>query len=363
MQDAHTMKLQDQIHDQNPTPIFYLEEQGILPDFAKDASAPPDDLSDAGWAMPDKRLFPLHDKSATYRSIAYFHGKGLSNTYPDVAQRLKQAAESYDLVEHHDVLRDLFRAQVKQASEPETLYALAVNMGQSMGDQQFYPMNDSLELELSMDMVRKDASEGRLPLELQREASLALCKRASELGYDPQDIPLAISSLGVPRVPNYDHADSCAGLRKLAGVPTEALDMYRELVKAARADAENIGSMQEEQEMVEKYAELMLELDRNCGIQSYDNNVVDPYTSFFFGTPVSEIKAAAEQMLFLGDTMVPMCALQAIPDQKLDVRFSKVASQAIKSMKGGSTYDANHAIGLMNEADVQELLDLSIQYG
>lgn len=357
--------MKDQTTDQNPTPLFYLADLGIAPELCKEAGVPNADLPDAAYACPSLRLFPVHSKSATFQSLAYFHGLGYDD--PRTSLRLKQAAVAYDILDLHDQVVQVFTSQTKQADAQAQLMALRV--GEESDSRGFYPMNTDVEIDLSDESIRKDANEGRLPLPLARRACLALVKRAGEIGYDLQDLHRWTRDLGTPRLPDMESAASSIQLRRqaLSGRKSAAdlhtVDQaYQDLIDSCAQDVRDTPDWDDQLMLVEKYASLLYDLDQVAGVE-YKNRIEHPYQAMFAGPTVDEWEKEAGETLFLDDQMVPVSAFRQVPDNVLSVRFSKDKAARLQQLKQASAYDINTQIGLMDDPDVQELLSLVLKHG
>lgn len=362
--------MQDYISDRNPTPLFWLFEQEKVPDYVKSASVYDEDslegLSDASFAAPLTRRFPVHTKAATFLSAAYYHGKKLD--FPEVEERIKAASVSHGVEEDVENVSLLFHTPVvKKASEIK--YAFEIDLGNEQGVQRFYPMNNESEILDSAIASSDDYHEGRLPLELYHKAARSLMKEAAHYDLNQDMIPETLRDLGTPRTPDFDHAMVCVNLRKTAAnLSDEEYEVYTEVIKSAQHEFETSEAPFEEKDAdMVKWAELILDLDRQNGIEKYDGyHLVNPYATLFSGETYESIEKAGSQMLFVGDLMIPVQAIQAVPESEVTHRFNKDASEEILSIQKTASedvYEANRKLALLEEFDLEELTRLAIKYG
>lgn len=360
------MKLKtDYTTDQNPTSIHYVHSQGINPEYVKSASIPTkeslQDKPDAVFADTSKRLLPVHTKAATFWSAAYFLGSGESDT--EVMSRIEKAAAAFGIQSDVEAIKKVFTYETKQASAVP--YALEVEMTKNSGVHSFYPLLNRDNVVDSAAQMSRDYHEGRLPLELYRDAAVNTVKAASTMNVADRELPRTVVQLGTQRIPDFSYAKTVAGLRKSAGlVNGEQHAIYMDLLDAAESEFDSISDVNQKDQAMDKWAEAMLELDRTCGITKYTDNVVDPYSAIFSGPSYADIEKVASETLFIADTAVPMAALRAIPTKDVNVRFTKDEAEAIRGwQKSASAYDVNTALGLQSEAFHDELLRLAIKHG
>lgn len=362
--------MQDYISDRNPTPLFWLFEQEKVPDYVKTAGVYDEDslegLSDASFAAPLTRSFPVHTKAATYLSAAYYHGKKMN--FPEVEARIKAAAEAHGVKEDVEHVANIFSTPtVKQASAVK--YAFEIDLGNGEGVRRFYPMNNESELLNSMVQASDDYHEGRLPLELYHKSAREFMKEAKHYELDPGMIPGIVTEMGTPRTPDFEHALVCINLRKTAAnLSDEEHEIYKEVIKSAQHEFETSEAPFEtrDADMI-KWAELILDLDRQNGIEKYDGyHLVNPYSTLFSGETYESIEKAGSQMLFVDDLMIPVQAVQAIPASEIQHRFSKNASEEIRNIQKTASedvYEANRKLSLLEDVDLEELTRLAIKYG
>jgi hypothetical protein len=360
------MKLKtDYTTDQNPRSIHFVQDQGITPEYIKSAAVPTKEsvqgMPDTVFADPGKRLLPVHTKEATFFSAAYFFGSGDSD--PSVATRIEKAAAAFGITSDIVNVRNAFVFETKQASAVP--YALEVEMSKEAGVHSFYPLLTRDNVVDSASQMSRDYHEGRLPLELYRDAAVNTVKSAHELGIEDRELPKTVVQLGTPRTPDFQYAASRVSLSKSAGlINEEALPVYLDILQAAESEYNSISDFTEKDAAMTKWAEAMLDLDRACGIAKYNEIVVDPYSALFSGTSYADIDKAASETLFINDAAVPLAALQAIPSKDVHARFTKDESASILDwQKSASAYDINRELGLQSEAFHDELLRLAVKYG
>ena len=196
----------DFVKDQNPKPIYLADSLVGLPEYVKDASQimPEDvkDLADAAFGNPGLREFPVHTKEATWLSAAYAMGSGQWQADLHLEQTIRKAAALHEIDADLQKLEDAFAAQHKQASTPESRFALSVDFGGAagLGLQHFYAINDPYQICKSARDMTNDLADSRLRIEFFRPAAVELIKAARSFSMDLEDIHPQVRCVGEDRL-------------------------------------------------------------------------------------------------------------------------------------------------------------------
>lgn len=316
------LKNMDYRTDQNPKGIHFLLERlgGSAPDYvtakeAGDASEP------TKFALEVTEEFPYSSRKETWMSYAYIKtASDLSEgTKEFVERRLKLAADKFgtsdDLVEIDALVSEFTKEASDKQSTPMRKFALSVERSGEQYD--LYPMDTKTQVRSSIASLNN--AEG-LPIEWQKQASVALVDAAEEKGISRIEIPEKVLHLGVRREPDFEKAASVARHRSHYVKDKEAADLYTEVVKSAAADDED---------QLDRYVELMIDLDRAEGINSYGKGIVDPYSAFYSGMETAHVEKIASENAYLMDTLIPTEAFRNTRQYVHEMFSKKAASNLI----------------------------------
>jgi hypothetical protein len=354
--------MQDQIKDQNPRPVFFAQKQEGAPDWAKSASIPaPDDLkglSRAAFADPDNRSLPVHTKESCWQSAAYYWGQ--DHRDPQVEARIKSAALAFGIDKDVEWVETRLRTRTKEASAPRFALTAIMEDGAEAG---FYPLGDEEQVLESAEAFRKDAHDRRLPAECVRAAAVELLKEARNLGVE-SEVPVVVQKWGEERIPDPVGARVNINLRKCASVGQA--DLYEDLYSGGCTELEKAANYEERDEITEKWAGLLVDLDRLAGIETYHDMQPHPYAVLNAGPTHAELEKVASQTLFLGDTLVPARALVSVPEAEVRKYFRKDAAARIlniQKLASSDIWGANRDLAELDEELGRELLRLTLRHG
>lgn len=314
----------DFVKDQNPKPIYLADTLVGLPDYVKTAAQilPDDvkDLADAAFGNPGRREFPLHSKAATWLSAAYAMGDGVWQADAFLENSIRKAASLWEIEGDLQKLEDTFASHNKQASAPLPRFALTVDFGDSagLGVQNFYGVDNPYQITKSARDMVNDLDEGRLRIELFQDAAINLVKAAKSADMDLEDIHMRVRNLGEERLPDFENALQVAELRKNAGVPHEAVELYKHAALGAQSEPHQIS----------RWLDLWLDLDSTYAVK-YSNHQPDPFQAFFAGDHVASLEKAASEMVVVGDVLLPSEALGMVSETSLRQVFRKDAADKI----------------------------------
>lgn len=308
----------DQITDQNPVPLYRVDQLAGTPDFVLDSPVlgVEDVAKFASEAFADvaRREYPIFNKAATWTSYAYFKGAGKSD--PLVEARILEAAVAHGIAADIEKIDNAF-ASTKSASADEIPHALPKGSLPDHPDFEVYPIKSASQIEDSARQLLSDRS--RMPVELFYQAAYAITKAAS--AHSGLLIPDRVKEAGALRCPDYAHAALVAEQRAFVVKDQEALSAYSAAVKSA--------STRDDLDASEAIA-TWLKLDREHGVK-YANGILDPIAAFYAGPKVEDVEKFASAHVFVKGVAVPAVDFLKLDDDVVSARFSKSAAEKIKA--------------------------------
>lgn len=350
--------MKDHVGDQNPVYLFKAAEHVALPDYVTQApTLTPDDvrgLPSFSFADRAGRLFPIHTKEATVMSAMCFYGRQYSSR--EIEAALEKAAHTHGVADLLEQFRTIFRPLEKKAHAPEPRYALAYDDG--TGTRYFYPITGETELLESARRLTKAAGQERIPLKFVRAAAREMCKRASELGQQPERIlPAEVVSLGEDRIVDFNMAKRAVALRReFAGLPDEALQLYDATIDSAK---EAYAQGEDLQDFVD-----VIEMLDDAHSVKYSHLIQDPYQVFYAGPKVEDVVKFANQVVFVGDVAVPAEVMARTVPQAIEDWFDGDTAAAVKKARDMATKSpaaATQALAGIGRENEQMLLRLALQ--
>jgi hypothetical protein len=354
--------------DNNPTPLYTIINllgDDEIPSYVREADVitkeATENLSLVSFADIANREYPIFNKQATWLSAAYFYGSGGKDT-SRLMGRIKKAAATHGIIDDIEVMEQALETRTKEASYvPEYAnesYALVLDFNghNDRGLERYYPINNFSETIDSATQMAKDATDGRLPINYLRDASIDLVKAAKAQGVDSNQIPDRIWNLGTERLVNYDAALDVADQRKWAGVPDAGIELYKDVVKSAM---EHGGD-------TEQWIECWNNLDMIHNVK-YSSTIIDPYQAWYSGESIDNIKAAAESNVIVHDVAMPVDAFLSIPRDQIDLHFDETASGALhtlqKKASEGDIHFVNENVLELSKSQQKKILDLAVAHG
>lgn len=343
----------DFVKDQNPRPVYLADELVGLPEYVKSASELQPEELDAlavvSFASPAQREYPIHTKAATWLSAAY--ALGTFTEVPGYLQgRIKAAAEFHGISEDYEKLVAAFQNFNKKASEPTLSFALTVDFGEAggnLGIQNFYPLNDEYDIVKSARVMLKDADEGRLPINYFRLAAKEVIKAAAAKSIPFDEFHPRIRAIGEDRFPDFEHALTCVGLRKSAGVDEEAVELYKAAALGAR----------DEPEKIDQWLDIWLDLDATCGIK-YAAAQPNPYEAFFAGDVMPDAEKVASEAVLVSSVMIPKSVLSGISEDVVRQNFKQATADVIVDAVKQAAEHPEIASGLLDTVDAENQAEL-----
>lgn len=332
-----------------------VEQSLGIPEHCKSASAVADlnELPAVAFADPFRR-FCIVDAPSTYKSAVDWSCMNDPRSSDPVGDRIKAAALAHNIADDVDKVFDLLGAGFKK-SAAQRVGNFAFNLGHDDGtEENFYPINDSFEIEESARGFTKDAFDQRLPSEAVRGIATALVKAAKAQGVPMRALPSFVTRVGVERFPDLDASEALMAQRiKKAGVTGEGAELYMEFVKLARSEGA----------VLEDIIGLVEEMDHRCSIKIASQTIL-PHEVFYSGPPVESFEKLANSMAVFGggESMVPLDVLQRIPENAVRAMFRKEAADSI--IASWQVKDASTVSGILQalpEDDQKALLRLALQ--
>jgi hypothetical protein len=307
----------DFVGNNNPTPLYEtVRRTGTdLPDYChRDVYSfeEVEKLANVAFADAQKRELPIHEKAAVWLSAAYYYSGNYGESNSNVDAKIKKAAQIFDIVNDVETIESAFKTETaKSATAVKQAFALNVD------GQDYYPINSLGEVFGSSEAILTDLREvDRLDIKQAREACISLLKAANRLGVPKDELPSRVIELGRTGEPDFDHARTCARLRKSASADSRT-ELYEELIALAESDyAEKSSSG-----VLDEAIDAWLMLDNELGIK-YSHHQPDPYVAFFAGVSEDEIDKAANAVVAIEDVLVPRILLEGLSDSVIDREFA-----------------------------------------
>lgn len=344
----------DFVRDNNPT--FLPVVIGALPDWAKDASVMlPDELaalSGSAFADPVRRLHPIHTKFAALMSGIYLASQGVLSTSPE-GEAVKRACEIFGVwedVERASELLSNTKSAAAEAIAPEApSYALMVKEADVPG---YYPITSAMQVQDSARALANDFAAGKIPTLWFKDASVAIMGAAARFGLDRDEVFGDVADAAEDRIIDIPRAHSLIEMRKFAGVPSDALGVYHQIVDALDREAG----------MVDTGVALIEQLDRSFGVK-YAGVQKHPWLVIHCGPTLAEIEKAAHTNVVVSDVLVPAASFGKIDQNEISMRMGRdVAGLCLNAIKLASSApaEASKIVGSLAPEVQRELLELAV---
>lgn len=347
----------DFITDASGRHILNLDDKLGTPDFVKECAVDEQAVKDLPthlFADPARREFPLDDAGHVWLGYGYCKSAGVSN--PDVLRRLRVTGTQLGISSELDRIDAAFPTMEKKASAPRRFHALAIDFGPGDANAQdpmvkaggvvsFYPCNDADDVRTSACQLGNDL--GRIPDELFVEASRNLVKAAHELRVPVSVLPSLVGYYGADRLPDVDLLEKTAAER----AEQTKDDTYTNLVKAY---LDSNGDWL-------PLAEQWKQADTKHNLQGTLKDFTSCYPLFLSGPIREDYERELAKWAAVGETLVPMSQLAAIPMNSIKAHFpAATASQVSEAVKLASTdpVAANAALAALPDAAVRPLVKL-----
>lgn len=350
----------DFVSDQNPKHLPALA--GKMPDWVKSASAvQPEELRDlhaAAFADPVARLHPIHTKVAAYMSVAYLAAAGVNPEAPEY-KAAKTAAGIFGITADVEAAEQDLAATVKTAAatdEYRPSFALFVKTAAEGEPTGYYPLTSFCQVQDSARALADDFSRGKLPIGWYRDAAVETMKAASYFGVRPDEVFGAVRDMAVDRCVDFKTAAARVDMRKYAGLPEDAVALYRDIVKSAEAEGPS---------EVLKYVNAIEDLDRALEVK-YAGVQLNPWQIFHGGPATEELEKMASSNVVCFNVMVPGVEFANIPARDVQMRMS--AAQAAPVLEAIKTAATDPARASRMVADIpltvqRDLLQIAVQRG
>ena len=334
----------DYVGDNNTASLTFAFQNGLLPDYFLDSpqvtAENTKNLYKVAFADQENRKFPCHTKAACLHSAIWYAANKMEE--PAVKAGIEKLAAVHGISKDVEKVFDTFASAIEKAAaakeaaeeKPMKKYALTINFEgfRGRGVENFYPINNPVEIAAAADNAFKDYCKNNLPLPAFRKVAHAIMKAAEEHEMLHTEIDPTVTSVGADRLPDTDFADSCLAMRKMAGV--QNLEPYKAILAQVVEGIEKVASSADELiEIGEAAAEAMYKLDLSNGIEKYSSSVIDPYSMIFSGPTVDEFLKEASQCILLRGVHVPIVDFMNIADSKIDKMFSPGTGAVVKSAK------------------------------
>lgn len=336
----------DFVRDNNPTAIYYADIQVGLPEYVKQATViTPEELDQlhvSAFADPVHRLHPVHNKAAALLSAVYLAG---NNSVDDKTwERVKKACVFHQIEQDLEKVISVFdhtKSAAEEKTQEQEKWAVQIQWNESeVGS--YYPINNAEEVKEAAVNLDQDFAEDRMPVDLFRTGAINIMKAAEENDVPLSSIPWTVQQAGDLRYPNPAYATTLLYTRKLAGVPDEGMEIYRQCASIA----EEAGT----DEATKQAADLWLALDEQHGIdyrkQANGMRIPSPYECFYTGMRHKDLEKIANSHVILHGVMIPAEEfVEAVYDQDAKTvkqavarMFSNEANASLASLLDGVSY-------------------------
>ena len=349
----------DFVRDANPKPLYKAGSLASLPQYVKDYTLPSEEdvekLASAAFADKQNRLHPIHTKEATILSGIYLEGVGLGNS--KAMGNVKAAASVFGVLEDlESVLKDLSSSIEKSANDKSNnigneVYAITIEFD-SEKTASFYPIGNDVQIRASAVALNNSLLEGKIPSDWAHTAAVSIVKAAKKAGLHDNDMPARIRRMGIERLVDFDHAKEAATLRQYDGVPTECVELYSDIVKAAEENPESV------QECIKLWSDL--DMTHNVKYAS----TFTPEEAFYAGERLDRLEKMATEVVLIQDVMVPVKEFASLADTRVNNNFRKEAAQTIREaikLASVNVADATCKLASLDEENQSELLKLLAQ--
>lgn len=236
----------DQTQDLNGAEMHRLVQLYRAPDFVKTASAgqltPAKPLAAPLYAWPQRELFPLHTKAATWTSYAFFLEKKAELSKLDaecIEERILHAAKIHGVTKHCELLKQAHADNRPRTEEelPDDDFAVVVKKADGTTERHM-PMRNALETKRAAAYLEEHRD--LIPFEQRRDIAERILFKVTQYG----------AALGN----SAEYVEKQAGYG--AGTASDAVACIRARVHASRRGP---GAMSEKQAELLKLADILEE--------------------------------------------------------------------------------------------------------
>lgn len=330
------------------------------PDFINRDNYTADEVS----GLPDKafadqvgRKFPVHEKAATFLSAVSYYGQCEPDSQLEVA--LEKAAAihgiSSNVAKVKEVLSGWEKVAEDESDESLEKFAFSINFGtdEDPNITDYLPLTSQADIEDSSMELAKQAAANELPIEVTRVAAQNILKAAEAYGVPLENIHESCRRIGGALSPNFEKAAALIEYRaQVPGMDETGVEIYRDLVKGAAED----------QERLDDFIKLAIATDIAYGV-SYDDLHLDPYSIFYSGDAVSDLKKMASQTVTINGVLVPRDVFCRIPGATVQMHFDPEVHEKIAAAQKEAGSNTDRATGLLTDLSPEEsdaLLDLAL---
>lgn len=314
-------------------------------------------LPDKAFADQVERKFPIHEKAATFLSAVSYYGQCEPDSQLEVA--LEKAAKVHGISSNVAKVKEVLSGweKVAESKNDETLekFAFSVNYGtdEEPDITNYLPLTNEAEIEDSSMELAKQAAANELPIEIARVAAQNIIKAA-----EAYDVPLtslheSCRRIGGALSPDFEKAATLIEYRaQVPGMDDTGVEIYRDLVKGAAEDPDRLDA----------FIKLAIQTDIAYGVQ-YDDLHLDPYSVFYSGDAVADLKKMASQTVTINGVLVPRDVFCRIPGATVQMHFDPDVHEKIAAAQEKAASSTDQATGLLADLTSEEsdaLLDLAL---
>lgn len=343
----------------NPRFLYRAGLKHPFPDWVANEPMPAKEdflnKSAAAFADPARRLLPICTPQAAFHSALNL--MACPADFDEAAfERVKAACEQFQIEGDIAPYAQMFALDIeKSASVEAPSVRFAIDTVVDGQEYRLLPMSDGDDLVESAFELAKMAAENRIPISMLVGAAREIVKTAEDLGVSAQ-LPRTVTWFGSERYPDADRAAKLLEGRSLLCKDASARETLEAEYAAAIDDL-----VSDPDSAMEKIAAL----DYVAGISvpcRVAGPVPTPFDVVFGGPLVSEIEKAATENVLIRDVLVPLSAIQSIPDIEAEFKLSKSAASDLSIMRdGGDGRDISLVVAVWDDEDQKTLLRLAAQ--
>lgn len=352
------MSKSDFVGDEALPFLFLLKEASALPDYVQQVPEAKDlqHLPSVAFADSDNRLFPIHDKQATYLSAVTAFVNGVTKDEDPWVENLKIACKAHgietDVLRAHEVLEVKIDGgsdvseKVASAKPDRVTHALELVITPGEAPTKYYPIGSGTEVEMTAMKIAEDISEKKLPTAWHSEACEKLLKAASDFGVDAATLPKVVVSYGRRFIPSRSVLESEIEARKNAGVSEEFLEIYKSAAEGALAGtlSPNDGAL------------VWQAADKKAGIEQKFSKDNDPLWAFKSGMPEEEFEKIKNAHVLLGEVLIPKAKLDALDDTVVVGSLNREdAVKYLMAKSASSGVEASGTLATLSESSTRWL--------
>lgn len=283
-----------------------------FPKWANEETADPETIHGYAWAS--EKALPIHTKSAAFRSaITVAMSDGLPE---EVRDKAAGACVAFGITDDVSAVLDKLLDTTKSASEETPVYAI------EDGEYQALPLSTASQIKHAAEVIIDSYRDEIINFPTLYKAARKINKRAKVVGCVVRQ---GVADLGTDsRLVDLDKAAGVY-LRERAH-KFEKHDNGPELAKqAADAFDEAVNDIEDGDELVIKLAAIDEELGYRPLLSRHKGRVTRPDVLIYNGVSKAAAMETLRENAIINEVFIPVKAVRAIPDEKMEYLLDKNA--------------------------------------